>query len=66
LLDAGWHPLHMTTTDPLLKQLVADTAEAEESIPLTLYLPSGKLFGHTTSGLLLRMERVKRGPLCSN
>lgn len=39
----------MTTTDPVLKQLVADTTEAEESIPLELYLPSRKLFGHTTS-----------------
>ena len=39
----------MTTTDPLLKQLVADTTAAEESIPLDLYLPSGRLYGHTTA-----------------
>ena len=31
------------TTDPLLKQVVADANEAEESIPLDLYLPSGRL-----------------------
>lgn len=37
------------TTDPVLKQLVADTTAAEESVPLDLYLPSGKLFGWTTS-----------------
>ncbi|WP_460357196.1 hypothetical protein [Mycobacterium sp. ZZG] len=36
-------------TDPVLKQLVADTNAAEESVPLDLYLPSGKLFGWTTS-----------------
>lgn len=39
----------MTATDPLLKQLVADADEAEGSIPLTLYLPSGLLFGYTTT-----------------
>lgn len=37
----------MTIADPLLKELVADTAG--ESIPLDLYLPSGRLFGYTTS-----------------
>lgn len=35
--------------DPLLKQLLADTAAAGESIPLEVYLPSGKLYGNTTS-----------------
>lgn len=44
-----WQARYMTTTDPLLKQLVADTNAAEESIPLDLYLPSGQLFGHTTT-----------------
>jgi hypothetical protein len=39
----------VTTTDPILKQLVADADAAEGSIPLTLYLPSGRLFGHTTT-----------------
>jgi hypothetical protein len=37
----------MTTTDPLLKKLVADATVAEASIPLDRYLPSGKLFGYT-------------------
>jgi hypothetical protein len=37
----------MTTIDPLLKHLVADTAG--DSIPLDLHLPSGRLYGHTTS-----------------
>jgi len=39
----------MTTADPLLKALVADTVAVEESIPLDLYLPSGRVYGHTTS-----------------
>jgi hypothetical protein len=39
----------MTTTDPALKQLLADADEGEGAIPLTLYLPSGRLFGHTTT-----------------
>lgn len=39
----------MTITDPVLKQLVADADAAEESIPLDLYLPSGRLYGHTTT-----------------
>jgi|KBSSwiStaDraftv2_1062776.scaffolds.fasta_scaffold96587_4 hypothetical protein len=33
----------MATTDPLLKRVVADANEAEESIPLDLDLPSGRL-----------------------
>ena len=33
----------MATTDPHLKRVVADANEAEESIPLDLYLPSGRL-----------------------
>lgn len=39
----------MTTTDPVLKDLIADTTAAETAIPLTLYLPSGQLFGTTTT-----------------
>jgi len=39
----------MADADPILKQLVADTNAAEESIPLDLYLPSGRVYGHTTS-----------------
>jgi hypothetical protein len=37
----------VTTTDPVLKQLVADANAAEGSIPLDLYLPSDRLIGHT-------------------
>ncbi|MBI3224187.1 MAG: DUF222 domain-containing protein, partial [Mycolicibacterium cosmeticum] len=40
---------HVTTTDPVLKQLVADANAAEVSIELTLYLPSGVLSGDTTT-----------------
>lgn len=39
----------MTAIDPVLKQLVADGDDAEGSIPLTLYLPSGALSGYTTT-----------------
>jgi hypothetical protein len=39
----------VTNTDPALKKLVADTDQSESSIPLTLYLPSGPLYGYTTS-----------------
>jgi hypothetical protein len=39
----------MADIDPVLRQLVAVGNAAEESIPLTLYLPSGRLWGHTTS-----------------
>jgi hypothetical protein len=39
----------MPNTDPLLKQLVADATAAEESVPLDLYLPSGQLYGRTTT-----------------
>ena len=39
----------MTPIDPALQRLVSDTAAAEESIPLDLYLPSGRLYGQTTS-----------------
>lgn len=42
-------PPRPSNADPLLKQLVADTTAAEESIPLDLYLPSGRVYGHTTS-----------------
>jgi hypothetical protein len=39
----------VTNTDPALKKLVADTDQSGTSIPLTLYLPSGPLYGYTTS-----------------
>ncbi|BBX91370.1 hypothetical protein H5U98_08910 [Mycolicibacterium boenickei] len=42
-------PPRPSATDPLLKQVLADTAAANKSIALTLYLPSGTLYGETVS-----------------
>ncbi|WP_143546235.1 hypothetical protein [Rhodococcoides fascians] len=39
----------MTGIGPLLRQLVGDTTEAEESIQLELRTAAGDVHGHTTS-----------------
>lgn len=41
--------MNRSRIDPVLKQLLADVEGAEIGIPLTLYLPSGVLSGHTTT-----------------
>ena len=39
---------HMETTDPVLKQLIAQADTDKAAVPLTLYLPWGRVKGYTS------------------